>query len=194
MRLPVCKFDIENESLCPNCQERLDRGEITEFDIEMCKWLLAQIESHPVIEDLELRRAVRTEDRLILIVRKGNKNLLGSDKEFMAELESTFGEPMIFEGSPKLRSVVRMLIAPAVEVGVNSLYLPNGFKESIVMLRPEDRDKIEYSKEELRSIVSAVMGESVLFQYQEERIEKEDEDASDESFDEKMREFRRQKR
>jgi hypothetical protein len=194
MRLPICKFDIENESLCPSCQERLDRGEISEFDVEMCKWLIEKLESHPVLEDLELRKAVRIENRLVLIVRKGNKNIISSDKELMEELESNFGEPMFFEGRPKLRSVVRMLIAPAVEVGVNSLYLPNGFKENIVMLRPEDKDKIDYSKDELRSIVSAVIGESVLFQYQDERIEKEDEDETDESFDEKMREFGSQKR
>ena len=33
MRLPVCNFDLESDMLCTNCQARLDRGEITPFDI-----------------------------------------------------------------------------------------------------------------------------------------------------------------
>jgi hypothetical protein len=56
------------------------------------------------------------------------------------------------------------------------------------MLRPEDRDRILYSKEDLREIVSAVMGESVLFQYHDERIE-QDETSKDDAFGEKLREF-----
>jgi hypothetical protein len=40
MRLPVCNFDLESDMLCTNCQARLDRGEITSFDVEFSKWLL----------------------------------------------------------------------------------------------------------------------------------------------------------
>jgi hypothetical protein len=188
MKLPVCVFDIESDMLCPSCQERLDRGEITEFDIDFSSWLLGKSKEYPGIDDLNLLRAIKTDERLILVVRKKNKEMLLANDGLMSEITESFGNVMIFEGPIKLRRIVRKLIEPALEVGVNSLYLPDGTKESIVMLKPEDRDRITYSKEALRKIVSAVMGESVLFQYQDERVEKE-EDSSDEIFEEKMREF-----
>ena len=56
------------------------------------------------------------------------------------------------------------------------------------MLRPEDKEIISYSKEQLGAIVSAVVGESVLFQYQDERIEKQ-EDSKPDEFDVKMKDF-----
>ncbi|MHA2355290.1 MAG: hypothetical protein ACXADC_08965 [Candidatus Thorarchaeota archaeon] len=56
------------------------------------------------------------------------------------------------------------------------------------MLKTEDRERITYSKEDLRKIVSAVVGESVLFQYQDERIEKDDE-SGDDDFGERIKEF-----
>ncbi|MFX1264446.1 MAG: hypothetical protein ACFFH0_03655, partial [Promethearchaeota archaeon] len=139
-------------------------------------------------EDLNLIRAVRTSGRLILVVRKKTARVLQSAEVLMNEIRESFGEVLILESPVKLRRIVRNLIEPAIEVGVNSLHLPDGFRESIVMLRPEDRDRIPYSKEDLREIVSAVMGESVLFQYQDERIEK-DETSQDDAFGQKLREF-----
>lgn len=188
MKLPVCVFDIESDMLCTSCQERLDRGDITDFDVEFSTWMLNKSKEYPALEDLTLLRAIKSDGRLILVVKKKHKESLLAVEGFKNELVDMYGELMIFESPIKLRKIVRTLIEPALEVGVNSLYLPGGTKESIVMLKPEDRDRIMYSKDDLRKIVSAVVGESVLFQYQDERIEKE-EDSGDEIFEEKMREF-----
>ncbi|MFW9965712.1 MAG: hypothetical protein ACFFEA_01025 [Candidatus Thorarchaeota archaeon] len=188
MKLPICVFDIESDMLCPNCQERLDRGDITDFDIKFSKWLLDKSKEYPEIDDLHLLRAIKSNGRLVLVVKKNYKDRLLETEGLMNEVAESYGEVMIFEGPIKLRKIVRKLIDPALEVGVNSLYLPGGTKESIVMLKPEDRDRISYSKEDLRKIVSAVMGESVLFQYQDERAEKE-ESTGDDIFGEKLKEF-----
>ncbi|MHA1924439.1 MAG: hypothetical protein ACXABV_15330 [Candidatus Thorarchaeota archaeon] len=188
MKLPVCVFDLESDMLCPSCQERLDKGVITDFDVEFSRWVLGKSKEYPGIDELNLLRAIQVDERLILVVRKKNKETLLGMEGLMNEISESFGEIMVFEAPIKLRKIVRKLIDPALEVGVNSLHLPGGPKESIVMLKPEDRERISYSKEDLRKIVSAVMGESVLFQYQDERIEKE-EDSGDNLFEEKMREF-----
>ncbi len=188
MRLPVCVFDLESDMLCPSCQDRFDAGEIAEFDVEFSKWLLEKLKNHSGLEKVNLLRAIKTDELLILVVKKKSKSVFTDDESLLNEITETYGKYLIVEGPAKLRTIVRDMIQPAIEVGVNSLYLPNGFKESIVMLRPEDRERIKYSKEQLRVIVSAITGDSVLFQYQDERIEKEEEPDSDE-FGEKLREF-----
>lgn len=188
MRLPVCNFDLESDMLCTSCQAKLDRGEITAFDIELSKWLMEREKDHPNLDNLTLLRATRIEDRLILVVKKKGKELFLAEESLVNELAEKFGEVMVVEGPPKLRRVIQEFIHPASEVGVNSLYLPDGSKESIVMLRGEDRDRIQYSNDELRVIVSAIMGESVLFEYQEDRLRTEEEDTPDE-FDQRMDEM-----
>jgi hypothetical protein len=189
MRLPVCNFDLESDMLCTSCQAKLDRGEITAFDIEFSKWLLEKEKDHPNLEGFTLQRATRTENRLILIVKKKSKDLLLAEEAIMDELREKYGEVMIVEGPVKLRGVIQEFIAPASEVGVNSLYLPDGTKESIVMLRGEDRERIKYSTDELRTIVSAIVGESVLFEYQEDRLKAEKEEEAPDEFDERMEEM-----
>ncbi|MBY8997477.1 MAG: hypothetical protein KGD60_07080 [Candidatus Thorarchaeota archaeon] len=186
MRLPVCNFDLESDMLCINCQAKLDRGEITSFDIEFSKWLLEREKDHPNLENLTLQRATRIEGRLILIVKKKEKDLFLAEEALVDELTEKFGEVMVVEGPPKLRRVVREFIHPASEVGVNSLYLPDGSKENIVMLREEDRERIQYSSGDLRMIVSGIMGESVLFEYQDDRLTAEKEEEAPDEFDQRM--------
>ncbi len=193
MKLPVCKIDIQSDLLCPSCQERLEKGEITPFDIEFSKWLLERLQDYPELEKLELRRAVELTGRILLIVKKKNKPVLEALEDLLEEIREKHGDVLIIETPVKLRTLVRMLIHPAVEVGVNSLYLPDGVRESIVMLRGEDRERISYSKEELREIVSAVMGEIVLFEFDDERVEKVQEDI-DEEFDRKLQSYGKKRR
>ena len=142
----------------------------------------------PELDDLDLSRAVKLENRIVLLVKKKSKDLLESQEDLLQEIRDLYGEVIIVEGKAKLRTIVRSFIQPAIEVGVNSLYLPDGSKESIVMLREEDRERIPYSRDELRSIISAIMGESVLFEFQDDRRKSEEEDKDE--FDQKMKELR----
>ncbi len=189
MRLPVCNFDLESDMLCTNCQAKLDRGEITSFDIEFSKWLLEKEKDHPQLESLTLQRATRTKDRLILVVKKKGKELFLAEETLVTELTEKFGKVMVIEGPIKLRRVIQEFIHPASEVGVNSLYLPDGSKENIVMLREEDRRRIKYSNEDLRIIVSGIMGESVLFEYQKDRERVDKEEEAPDEFDQRMEEL-----
>jgi len=189
MRLPVCNFDLESDMLCPNCQARLDRGEITQFDIEFSKLMLKKEEEYPRLENLVILKAAKAGARLILVVKKKNKELLLSEESLIHELIEQFGELIVIEGPTKLRTVVREFIFPANEVGVNNLYSPDGTKESIVMLREEDRERIKFSKDELRIIVSAVMGESVLFEYQDDRRKLMKEEEIKDEFEQRMKEL-----
>jgi len=99
MRLPVCNFDLESDMLCPNCQARLDRGEITHFDIEFSKWMLKKEEEHPRLETLNLLRAARAGTRLILVVKKKNKELLLSDESLVEELNERLSCELLSENS-----------------------------------------------------------------------------------------------
>ncbi len=188
MRLPVCVADLESGALCSSCQEKLDKGLITQFDVDFSKYVLTRQEQFPPIEGITLFRALNVSDKLILVVNKKSKDVLLSLPDFVEEMKAAYGEVVILERPITLRKLVRDFVYPAIESGVNSLYLPDGSRENIVMLRTEDKARIRYSLEELRQIVSAVMEEQAIFQYQEEGIPQKPKAAPDD-FDQKMKTF-----
>lgn len=188
MNLPVCFADLESGVLCPGCQKNLDSGRITQFDVDFSKWILTRQEEFPAIEDLTLFRALSVSGRLILVVNRKSRDALSSVPDLIEEMKRVYMEVVILERPTILRRLVRELIHPAIETGVNSLHLPDGSRENIVMLRPEDRPRIPYSLEDLRQIVSTVLEEQVLFQYQEGAVPKKARATSDD-FDEKMKDF-----
>jgi hypothetical protein len=74
-------------------------------------------------------------------------------------------------------------------IGINiTKGLGAGAKPSIGQASAEeDRERIKYGKDELREIISAIMGESVLFEYQDDRRRQEPEIDEHNEFDEKMK-------
>jgi hypothetical protein len=188
MRLPVCVADLESGTICNDCQKKLDSGGMTQFDVDFSKWILTQQERFPAIDDLTIFRALNVSSRLVLVVNRKSKDALLSSPDLIEEMRTAYGELVILERPTNLRKLVRELISPAIETGVNSLYLPDGSRENIVVLRVEDKPRIGYSLEDLKLIVSAVMEEQALFQYQEEGIPKKSKATSDD-FERKMKDF-----
>lgn len=193
MELCVCIFDLESGMLCPSCQSKLDRGEITQFDVDFSSWLLDRAEKYSGIDDLHLVRAIQVKDYVILVVERGQSELILSNENLVEDIEAEFGDLMVIEGPTKMRTLIKKLIDPVVEVGINSLYLPDGTRESIVMLKEEDRARLRYSPDTLGEIISAVTGQHVIFDFQTEEKEEEEEEETD-TFAEKMKEFSSRRR
>ncbi|MBS3794226.1 MAG: hypothetical protein KGY80_04980 [Candidatus Thorarchaeota archaeon] len=193
MELCVCIFDLESGMLCPSCQSKLDRGEITQFDVDFSSWILDRAEKYSGIDNLHLRRAIQTNEYVVLVVERGQSDMILSNEKLVEDIEEEFGDLMVIEGPSNMRTLIKKLIDPVVEVGINSLYLPDGTKESIVMLREEDRKRLRYSSETLGDIISAVTGQHVIFDFQTEEEEEEEEEETD-TFAEKMKEFSSRRR
>ena len=75
--LPACKTCVSSEFLCSSCQDKLDSGELTEFEIDLAKELVQLEEEEPekfgFLKDVSFYKAIDYEDVVIIVVGKKDK-------------------------------------------------------------------------------------------------------------------------
>lgn len=153
----MCEFDLRSGALCPSCQKKLERGEVTRLDIEV---LTALIDLNlPFLSQAEYAGSIRQRNKIFVFIR----NVEASLQEFME---------LSVQLSRRLRTLVRVLrdhrsfnaflaelLAPAKIYSINVVWLPDGSEETIVSV--DDLSKLQLQVDEVVEIVKGLKGKTV---------------------------------
>ncbi len=168
--LPACLTCVNSGFLCNSCQEKLDSGELTEFELDLAKDLTELEENHQneygFLREVSLHRAIDYEDVVILVV--GNKDKLRINQKLEDWIKETYEIETIIlvEKSKKIRPVVESLIAPHKVLSINEIFLATGDVEFKAVLKESDKDKILFTREELEELILELTGLVTRIDYQ----------------------------
>jgi transcription antitermination factor NusA-like protein len=139
--LPVCKTCVGG-TLCNQCQEKFDKGLISQFDIDLAKDFLELEQKFPDLKKLSFYNAVDTGNIVFLVVGGGQKEKF--TKEILKEVKDSYELKAIqlIEKGPD-KEMLEQIIAPAKLFGINRIYIPTGDTEYRVVISKEDKDKIK---------------------------------------------------
>jgi transcription antitermination factor NusA-like protein len=163
MKTPICNIDIRSGFLCSRCQDKLDRGLITQLDIDIAKELLSLEDKTPGLKDIEFKKAVDTGSMVIIIIGKGNvPEALGSKGKAVKELEKRFNKKFrVIEENSNIRKTIEDMVTPAALLGINTLWLPDGSLEKKVRIRVDDSKKLPTDIRVLEEAVKSLTGERI---------------------------------
>jgi hypothetical protein len=166
--LPACQTCVNSGFLCSSCQEKLDEGEITEFELDLAKDLI-QLEENGKFEflkEISFYKAIDYEDVVILVV--GNKDKIKITSELISWIKETYeiDEIILIEKTDNPRPVAESLIAPYKLVSLNEIFLATGDIQFRVVLSIEDKDKILFTKEELEDLILELTGNITRVEFQ----------------------------
>lgn len=162
MKTPVCSFCAKSGILCPKCQEKLEKGEITLDDVEVTKWFLEYESKNPQIRDCVLQKTIDIGDMLIVMVNCGGKvsrvllNKIG--KQMSIDKKRNI---RIIEKTSSIKRFLEQLVYPARVIGANTVWLPDGSWESIIRIPKTDRKKIPMDAGLIEEVVKKLTGEVV---------------------------------
>ncbi|MCS7098026.1 MAG: hypothetical protein NZ922_03485 [Candidatus Methanomethyliaceae archaeon] len=162
MKTPVCSFCAKSGILCPKCQEKLEKGEITHDDVEVTKWFLEYESKNPQIKDCVLQKTIDTGEMLIVMINCGGKvsrallNRIG--KQMSMDKKRNI---RIIEKTSSIKRLLEQLVYPARVIGANTVWLPDGSWESIIRIPKIDRKKIPMDAGLIEEIVKKLAGEVV---------------------------------
>lgn len=163
MKTPICTIDIKSGFLCGRCQDKLEKGLITQLDIDMAKELLSLEDKNPSLKDVEFKRAVDTGQMVIVIVGQGNlPEALTSKGKVIKELEKRLSKKIrVIEENSNIRRTIEDMVTPAAVLGINTLWLPDGSLEKKVRLSANDSKKLPADIRVLEEAVKSLTRERI---------------------------------
>jgi len=161
--MPICTIDIRSGFLCSRCQDKLDKGLITQLDIDIAKELLSLEDKFPRLKEIEFKRAVDAGSMVIIIVGRGNSSeVFGSKSRVVKELEKRFNKKFrVLEENSSIRRTIEDMVTPAALLGINTLWLPDGSLEKKVRLSLSDSKKLPAGIQVIEETIKALTGEKI---------------------------------
>jgi len=165
-KLPACITCVQTGFLCTNCQENLDAGKVTQFELDLSKDLLDLEEKFSYLKEVSFYKAIDFEDVVILVV--GKKDKLKFSNELQEWIKETYEieKLILIENTKKPRSVIEALIAPYKILSLNEIFLATGDIQFKAILFEKDLDKILFTKEELEDLILELTGNITRIEFQ----------------------------
>ena len=151
--MKICKICVNNDILCGACSAKLNRGEITELYVSVCRAL----RKSGIEADFE--KAVENKD-FVMIVSSDASKLIGRGGRNAKKIEELVGKKVrIIEKADKKAMAEKILSTPVI--GVNVLY--SGDEKYRIRIQSIYRRKISQG---MISVAEDILGKKVEVVYE----------------------------
>ncbi|NHJ48480.1 MAG: hypothetical protein FK733_11910 [Asgard group archaeon] len=176
MKTAICAFCAQTGMLCKDCQTKLNSGEITDTDVKIAKAAIDFEKKFPNASKATILKTIERNKFVMLVVTPGSERFLtGGAANFDNQLEYILGKPIrILEKSKNLRKVIDSIFTPAMITGINTIFVPARSpkpgqsrveEETIVILSPDEKEKLPTSTKELVELVKLLSGEDIRIEF-----------------------------
>ena len=162
MKTPICFFCAKSGVLCPRCQEKLDKGDVTEADVEVSKWFIDYEAKNPQLKDYVIHRTVKVPKMMIIMVSGGS----GADRALLAKLSRQLSDEKrtnvrIVEKTSSIKRLLEQIVTPVRVMGANTVWLPDGSWESTIRMPRSDMRKMPLDPKSAEEAIKILSGEIV---------------------------------
>ena len=166
--LPACKTCVSSGFLCSSCQEKLDTGILTQFELDLAKDLLVleEEEQFSFLKNISFYKAIDFEDVVIFVI--GKKDKLKITQKLINWLKETYHVEglILIEQTKNPRAVLESMIAPSKLLSLNEIFLATGDVEFKGVLSKSDQEVILFTKEELEELILELTGNTIRIEFQ----------------------------
>jgi len=165
--LPACKTCVSSGFYCTSCQDKLDAGVLTPFELDLAKDLLKLEESDNFgfLRDISFYKAIDFEDVVIFVV--GRRDKIKIKQNLIDWIKETYeiDELILVEQTKNPRPALESLISPYKLISLNEIFLATGDIEFKGVLNKSDQDVILFTQEELEELVLELTGNVIRIEF-----------------------------
>ena len=154
-------FCVKSGILCRKCQEKIEKGQITDLDLKIIRLLTELERENPALQDVTYHKAVEAENNAVILVdrRDMGKILSGGAKTVHAISDSLGKKVKILSYGGDDRQFLEDLLSPVSILTLNTIWIPDGSTETKVILSgrqprrmPVDLEMVKAFAKQLRNM------------------------------------------
>jgi transcription antitermination factor NusA-like protein len=153
--------------LCPKCQKKVKKGEVTNLDLEIGRLLMSMEDEYPPLQDVYFYKAVEADGVLAIFVGQGDiARILSYGGKIVKFLEKkTRKSVRVLEAKSEERKFLEDLFAPMSILTINRIWLPDGTTETRVILRGRERRRTTKYINALKEIAAQAQGLTLRIEF-----------------------------
>lgn len=167
MKAELCQFCLRSGILCPKCRAKIEKGEVTQRDLEIARLLISIENEYPLLQDVYFRGTIEADNILAILVRRGDATkILSYGGKIIKFLESKTGKNIrILEYNAGERKFIEDLFAPLPVLAINKIWLPDGSIETRVILKGKDKRRSSLNINAMKEIARRVKGLTLRIEF-----------------------------
>jgi transcription antitermination factor NusA-like protein len=161
-------FCVKSGILCRRCEEKLEKGQVTELDLKVIQKIVELEKENPVLEAVTYHKAVEADDMIaILVDKKDLPKLLGGGARIVKDLGETFGKRVkLISYGVDDREFLEDLFSPLSILTINTVWIPDGSTETKVILTGRQPRKMPLDLEKIRKIAQQLKGMTLRTEFE----------------------------
>ena len=123
MIFPICGFDAKNAVLCPQCEAKVETGQLTKADVDASITLAKIAKSNKVIENFSLYSCKEFQGNFILALAKNDIMTIRQSRTLYRLLQDQFKEKIwLVEADETDKKFIEDLFFPTKILAINAVW------------------------------------------------------------------------
>jgi len=157
VKTELCQFCLRSGILCSKCKRKVEKGEVSQLDLEIARLLVSMEGKYPSLQEVYLHKTIEADGVLAILVKQGDiAKMLSYGGKIVRALEKKARKTVrLLEYNTDERKFLEDLFAPLSILTINKIWLPDGTTETKVILR---RRRAPVALDALKRIAKKVQG------------------------------------
>ena len=170
MKLPICVFDAKNAVLCPQCEGKVDKGELTKADVEASITLAKIAKSNNVVENFTLFSCREFDGSFVLSLAKNDIMVIRQSRTLYRLLQDQFkGKIWLVEAEETDKRFIEDLFFPTKILSINSVWAPGGIQKTKAVVSGRWTSKFPIDTEKVIQIVKNARNLDIEIEFEDKR-------------------------
>jgi transcription antitermination factor NusA-like protein len=161
-------FCVKSGTFCRKCQEKIEKGQITDLDLKIIRLLTELEKQNPALQDVTYQKAVEAENSVVILLDKRDMGKVLSDgaKTVHAISDSLGKKVKILSYGGDDRQFLEDLLNPLSILTLNTIWIPDGTTETKVILSGREPRRMPVDLEVAKGLAKQLRNMSLRIEFE----------------------------